>query len=440
MSGTIGQGELVHDTWGCWAIYRLWTVPGRTLALAGLSQLGLVLMTPMISAMSMMHLGIGVLTVPLTAVGVRWATGLSRKLAGDWSGVPIAEPYRPQPRSETGFSGWWQRCWWILSDPATWRDLLWLFLNAIVGFALLVIPASLVLYGTLGLAMPFVWQAWGDLGGDSWYGPVRVTSAEHARLAVLFGVAILGVALAANPWLLRLHGRFARLLLAPTPSAELSLRVQHLTETRSDAVDTSAAELRRIERDLHDGAQARLVAMGMNLGAAERLIEENPAAARALLTEARDASVKALNELRDLVRGIHPPVLADRGLADAVRALALESPLRTEVSVDLPGRPQPPVESAAYFAVSEMLTNAAKHARAQRVWIDIRYSDGMLRISVTDDGVGGADPSRGSGLRGIERRLATFDGVLAVSSPAGGPTLVNMEVPCVLSSPKTSPS
>jgi signal transduction histidine kinase len=225
-------------------------------------------------------------------------------------------------------------------------------------------------------------------------------------------------------------------MLGPADQAELVLRVAHLAETRSEAIDTGAAEMRRIERDLHDGAQARLVAMGMTLDAAGQLIDSNPSAARALLLEARDTSVKALAELRDLVRGIHPPVLADRGLGDAVRAL--DSPLRARLASDLPGRLPAPVESAAYFAVSELLANVSKHAGAAQAWIDIRYSGGMLRVGVSDDGRGGADPARGTGLRGIERRVAAFDGVLAVHSPSGGPTAVTMEIPCALSSLKTS--
>jgi signal transduction histidine kinase len=172
--------------------------------------------------------------------------------------------------------------------------------------------------------------------------------------------------------------------------------------------------------------------MGMNLGAAERLLDQNPAAARALLVEAREASAAALQELRNLVRGIHPPVLSDRGLGDAVRALALASPLRVEVKVDLPGRLDPPVESAAYFAVAELLTNATKHAGGRQVWVDLKHVDGVLHMTVADDGTGGADPSRGTGLRGVERRLGTFDGTIFVSSPVGGPTVVTMEVPCVV--------
>ncbi|MEW1797111.1 sensor histidine kinase, partial [Streptomyces niveus] len=225
----------------------------------------------------------------------------------------------------------------------------------------------------------------------------------------------------------------ARAMLAPDHDQQLAQRVAHLTETRHDAVDTSAAELRRIERDLHDGAQARLVAMGMDLGTIEALIEKNPAKAKELIANARKSSAEALTELRDLVRGIHPPVLAERGLGDAVKALALRLPVETDVQVDLPGRADAPVESAAYFAVSEILTNAIKHSNADRVWIDMTYAESMLRITVGDNGGGGATIGGGTGLSGLERRLGTFDGILAVSSPAGGPTMVTVEIPCELS-------
>ena len=203
---------------------------------------------------------------------------------------------------------------------------------------------------------------------------------------------------------LRGYGGLARLVLTPSREAELALRVEQLAQTRRETLDTGAAELRRIERDLHDGAQARLVAMGLTLDAAGRLIDTDPAAARALLYEARDASARALAELRDLVRGIHPPVLADRGLADAIRALALDSPLRVRVTGPLDGRPPAPVESAAYFAVSELLANVAKHSGAGAAEVDLRHSSGSLRITVSDDGAGGADPSRGTGLQ--RRRAA----------------------------------
>jgi signal transduction histidine kinase len=214
---------------------------------------------------------------------------------------------------------------------------------------------------------------------------------------------------------------------------ELTRRAQRLAETRTAAVDGAAAELRRVERDLHDGAQARLVAVGMNLRAAEGVMRASPHAALALVAEARETSSRALTELRELVRGIYPPVLADRGLGDAVRALALDAPVRTSLDIDLRGRPAGPVESAAYFAVAEILANAVKHAGARTVEIRMRHSEGMLRIIVTDDGAGGADPALGTGLAGVERRLGAFDGILAVSSPPGGPTIVVVEVPCALS-------
>jgi signal transduction histidine kinase len=266
---------------------------------------------------------------------------------------------------------------------------------------------------------------------------VEKTDGPLELMAGLEGAAILALGI----WLIpRTIGVRARTLLRP--DTELEGRVEQLTQTRADAVDTAAAELRRVERDLHDGAQARLVALGMSLRAAERLIPTSPQAAIALVAEARETSSKALTELRALVRGMYPPVLADRGLADAVRALALDTPLRTETDIDLPGRLDLPVESACYFAIAEALTNAVKHSGARLVQIRIRHAPrpapGMLRIEVTDNGSGGADPGRGSGLQGVERRLATFDGILAVSSPPGGPTMIVMEIPCALSSQRTS--
>jgi signal transduction histidine kinase len=239
---------------------------------------------------------------------------------------------------------------------------------------------------------------------------------------VIIGVSAAGA-------VLRGHSIVDKALLRPTKEAALQRRVEALTVTRTEAVDTSAAELRRIERDLHDGAQARLVAMGMSLGAAENVMDSDPARAKAMIAEARTASVTALNELRDLVRGILPPVLAERGLGDAVRALGLACPVHTDVTVNLPVRLADPVESAAYFAVSETLTNAVKHAGASRIWVDLRHDGSLLRVTLGDDGRGGADPTRGTGLTGISRRLATFDGRVSVSSPVGGPTLITMEIP-----------
>ncbi|MET8689674.1 sensor domain-containing protein [Streptomyces sp. NPDC004732] len=399
---------------------------------------GIILFVNAVLAIAFIPLGIGVLTTPVVLTAVRKHANLRRVQAGEWSDVRIPIPYRPfPPTMRRGLMGQVERCQLMLKDPATWRDLQWLLADMTAGFALAILAPSLLLYMLYGWVLALgVWEPIYNAGGGEWYGFIHVTSQTDANYAAALGTALLVVGLFVNPTLIRAHFGLARTLIAPTASMrerELALRVDHLTETRHDAVDTSAAELRRIERDLHDGAQARLVAMGMDLGTIEAMIESNPAKAKELLAKARQNSGEALTELRDLVRGIHPPVLAERGLGDAVKALALRLPVTTEVDVELHGRAEAPVESAAYFAISETLTNAIKHSGAERIWVDLHHADGMLRIAVTDNGKGGAVAGAGSGLSGIERRLGTFDGVLAVSSPVGGPTMVTMEIPCELS-------
>jgi signal transduction histidine kinase len=400
------------------------TTPGTRELVLALMLVGLFVAFPVLFA------GIVMLT--------RGLATRTRRLTGQWCGVPIAEPYRPRPRrrrrrrprprpgpgpQRPRERGIHRRLAWQLTDPATWRDLLWLAVNGTVAWTIAAAPAAMILLGLLGVTR-------------SSDGPVPGTPLANANMEkLLLGVLLLVVAPLVAPSMLRGYALTARTMLAPSGHAELARRVQHLSQTRAETLDTGAAEIRRIERDLHDGAQARLVAMGMTLDAAGHLIDENPRAARALLIEARDNSAKALQELRALVRGIHPPVLADRGLADAIKALALDTPLRIHLASDLSdrGRPPAPVESAAYFAVSELIANVSKHAQASQAWVDIRHADGMFKIGVTDDGHGGADPHKGTGLHGIERRLAAFDGVLAISSPPGGPTAVTLEIPCVLS-------
>ena len=369
-------------------------------------------------------LGLARFGVPYALLGVRGLARLTRQLAGDWCGVPIPERYTPRPDEALTFTG---QLTWLAMDRATWRDLWWTVASPVTCI-LAALPAVIIATGLIEFIGP-------ELTHQI---PPPAFPGNAAGTLIVLGLAIASAGVLAAPALLRAYGLLARSMLTPDGEAELAMRVRQLTQTRTEALDTGAAEIRRIERDLHDGAQARLVAMGMTLDAAGQVIDTNPEAARALVLEARDASVKALTELRALIRGIHPPVLADRGLADAIRALALDTPARIHLASDLNGRPPAPVESAAYFAVSELLANVSKHADARQTWIDIRYTDGMLRIGVTDNGHGGADPSRGSGLRGIERRLAAFDGVLAISSPPGGPTAITMEIPCALSSPKTS--
>jgi len=349
--------------------------------------------------------------IPGPASGMRALASLTRRLAGDWCGVPIADPYLDGIAARR--------------DPATWRDMAWLTLGPWLGMPLALLPAVLVGVGVIGFLGSRLFTAI----------PPPAYPGNGTGSILVFGVLLTAAGLYCAPRLLRGYGLLARSMLTATGSAQLERRVEHLAQTRTETLDSGAAEIRRIERDLHDGAQARLVAMGMMLDAAGQLIDDDPKAARALLIEARDNSAKALRELRELVRGIHPPVLADRGLADAIRALALDTPLRIHLSSDLCQDQQhlpPPIESAAYFAVTELVANVSKHAQASQAWIDIAQQEAMLKITVTDDGQGGADPCLGTGLQGIERRLAAFDGVLAVTSPPGGPTAVTMEMPCAL--------
>lgn len=213
-------------------------------------------------------------------------------------------------------------------------------------------------------------------------------------------------------------------------AALLADRVGELTAQRADTTIAQAAEIRRIERDLHDGAQARLVALGLSLATAEKLMETDPGQARALLRDARAGAATSLTELRELVRGISPPVLNQRGLVDAVRALALDSPLDVAVDADVQLQLDPPIESALYFGVAELVTNVVKHARATRARISIVRDDADIVVEVEDNGRGGAETPADGGLAGLRRRLAVFDGTLEVTSPVGGPTRVKMVVPC----------
>ncbi len=375
-------------------------------------------------------LGTDLLAVSTTVV--RWRADLERRLATR-AGIPIRRPYHPAPhRAEMGDRRWLR---WIITDPATWRDMAWLLPGALVAAGLGLVVLAIVGYGLAGVGLLPLWLFLGDV----WFGYGvfwPTANLAEAWLALPQGLVILAGALALAPFLRTTSIRFTRLFLAPTRAAELRLRVAHLTWTRADAIDAQAAELRRIERDLHDGAQARMVSVGMTIGLAERLVRRDPAAALKLLAEARASSTTALAELRHLVRGIHPPALAERGLEGAVRALALSLPVRTEVTAQLSGRLDTPLESAVYFAIAEALANMSRHSRARSAWVTIRHADGKLVAQVGDDGVGGADEARGTGLHGIERRLSAFDGSMTLSSPSGGPTVLTMELPCALSSPK----
>ncbi|MEV6976328.1 sensor domain-containing protein [Kitasatospora sp. NPDC093806] len=407
----------------------------RGLAVALLSQLGaLPLFVLSVVSLVLLPVGVGFITLPIALFAVRGLADLHRRLLGSWCGIAIPSPYHPRVGADfelLDVPSSVRSCRRLLTDRSTWRDLLWALIDVPVGLLLGLLPGWLMIYGIHGVfATPLFWPLMDPGYGYGLLWPVH--SAGAAALSFLQGLGILALGFWSAPRLLHAHSRLTRRLLAPTTEAYLARRVAELTETRLAAVDAQAAELRRIERDLHDGAQARLVAIGLKLGLASQMFRKDPDTAYRLLADAREASAQALADLRDLVRGIHPPVLAERGLDGAVRALALDLPIPVEVDIDLPGRPEPPVESAGYFAVAEALANVAKHSAASCAWVRLGYADGRLRLAVGDDGGGGAAEREGGGLHGLRRRLAPFDGTLDLDSPVGGPTTVTMELPCVL--------
>lgn len=367
--------------------------------------------------------------IPLFLVTIPVLRGLA-DLYRRWSdrimGIPIERPYRPLVKGSPI-----RTMWGVLRDPATWQDLLWAIVNVTVGFVLGFLPFVFLVTAGWYLVEPvvYIWMPAGTVTSE-FFGSIVIND-EFTSLIYGLPVAVLALGLflrTVRPLTIA-YAKVTRALLRPSAKGRLAARVATLTESRAETVDHQAAELRRIERDLHDGAQARLVSLGMSLGLAEDMIAADPQAARDLLSEARESTSKALSELRDLVRGIHPPVLADRGLDGAVRALALACPLPVEVFADLPGRPPAPVESAMYFAVAETLTNVAKHSGARSAWVRLAYADGRLSVMVGDDGRGGVRAADGGGLHGIERRLTAFDGTMVIASPPGGPTIVTMELP-----------
>ncbi|MEU5954194.1 histidine kinase [Streptomyces sp. NPDC047525] len=373
------------------------------LSLASYLFIGVILLT---LVTTLIVVGAGIL--PETVLMLRRMAGFKRRRVAVWTGKEIPEAYVPL----TGTLS--RRVRAGVTDPATYRDLRWLGLHFFYGWLLLYIALPVFIVGML---VDGVWC--GLLGRRAVVLPLV------ARIADL-EAAWSGALLKASPEAER--------------AARLTERVEELTVTRAGAVAAHGAELRRIERDLHDGTQARLVSMSMRVGLARRAFDKDPEAARKLLADAQDQAEEALSELRHVVRGIHPPILTDRGLVGAVRALAASSGLdvavRAEGVEDLSGdavRAPAAVEAAAYFVVAEALTNAAKHSGAERASVELSRVGGVLRISVRDEGRGGADDaggSGGSGLLGMRRRVAALDGTVEVASPVGGPTVIEVELPC----------
>jgi len=375
-------------------------------------------------------LGIGLMPLFLVGipvlVGVIWLAGLGARTErvrfAVLLGVDIPEP-APLPDEPRG----WRRMNLLFLARSTWLPTVYALLRLPLSAIQAVVVT--VVWG-LGLALIALPAYNGALpGGSAHLGSFALNNLAWVALGVVTGVALLLSAPPLTRVLAAEDAAVARWLLGPGRRADLTARIGELETSRAGVVDAAETERRRIERDLHDGAQQRLVSLAMELGRARAKFASDPQAAEAIVGQAHEQAKEALTELRNLVRGVHPPVLSDRGLDAALSGLAALSPVPVTVRVDLPRRPPASVEAIAYFVVAEALTNVAKHAKASRAQVTVTRSGDLLNVAVSDDGIGGASLS-GQGLSGLAARVAGIDGRLLVTSPDGGPTEIEAVLPC----------
>jgi len=399
--------------------------------LAGLV-IGLVICT---SAVIFVALGVGLLPLMLIGVpiiglvlrGAGWFAAAERARFGLFLGTRIPGW---QPGARGGYRWGLIPSWRVYKERATWGEVGYMLARLPVSIltaavTLVVWSLSLVL-----LTLPFYDKSLPS--GGAVVGHVVLRGGPEMAACVALGILLLLAAPPVTRGLAAADAAFTRLLIAPRRDASaLAARVSELERSRERVVDAAEAERRRIERDLHDGAQQRLVALAMELGRAKAKLADDVDAARELVDQAHAEAKAALTELRDLVRGVHPPVLTDRGLDAALSGLAARCPVPVQVQVDVPVRPKPAVEAVAYFVVAEALTNVAKHSRASQATVVVEGHGypGTLHVVISDDGIGGADP-RGAGLTGLADRVTGVDGRLTVESPSGGPTIISVVLPC----------
>ena len=392
---------------------------------------------------SLCLVGIGFVFLPLILNLMKFDAEAERNTARHRAGVEVIGGYKPVEGGKNPLSP--ARNLARLGDSLVMRDILWHFVNVFVGTFLGVIPTSLFLSGVWGVVMMLGQGAFAplydvDTGGSHYMFLDMSTPNAYWYAGTLGIIQILLAFIIARP-LLRTYGYWVQVVLGRSSELVLRERISHLTDTRNDALDFQQDEISRIERDLPDGVQAHLVSMGMTLNEVAALMQEDPERAQQMLSQAQNSSVTALQELRGLVRGIRPPLLADRGLNEAVRSLCTSTSVPTTFTSTLTGRLPEPLETALYFAAAELVTNAVKHANAQKITVGITQGESLIMLEVQDDGTGGIPQDAlggkaSGGLEGIRRRLATFDGEMFVSSPAEGPTSVRAIVPYAAPAPQ----
>jgi signal transduction histidine kinase len=353
-----------------------------------------------------------------------WLAEIERRTIGTLTGNVIASPYRPLPEG-----GWWERLRARLADPATWKDLTFLFLQFPFGLLSFIVATTVLSVGVGNLTLP-LWY-WAIPDGADWalFGALEVDQLGEALALVPFGALVLVAGIPALGALGRFYGAYAELLLGSNEDPALTAQVSDLRDARARIIEAADAERRRIERDLHDGAQQRLVALSLNLRMAEKRAAEGDPAAAELVRSAGEEANLALKELRDLARGIHPAMLTNRGLAAALDDLAGRAAVPTEIVAVPPQRLPDPVESTAYFLVSECLANIGKHSQATQATVAVTVVGDEVEVIVKDDGVGGADLGNGSGLQGLEDRVGALDGCVDIDSPPGAGTTVMATIP-----------
>jgi signal transduction histidine kinase len=407
-----------------WARLRP-VVPGALVLLPSAALTALMPFALLVAALSVPASGIGLVLVPLVLVGLRLWTDAHRVLAAAVLGRPAERRFRPL---RGGLPTWWKD---IGEDPFTWRDLVWLPVQALVGGVLGLLCATLLAVPTVGFLGSVLW--WSVPAAEPFQlvpGLVAATWPTALAVGALLLVGGSAAAVVLVPPLVTVWAMVTRAVLNPSRTELLEHRVDVLTESRAGALQAHRAELQRIERDLHDGTQSRLVSIALRLGLAQQALRDEPELAGTLLREARDTTDTAMAELRTIVRTIYPPILADRGLDGALRSLLADCPLTTQADLaPVPHLPSP-VAAAAYFTVSEALANVVRHSGAGRVEVAVRHTGTRLRVEIRDDGCGGVDESGGSGVRGIRRRVAALDGGMSVQSPPGGPSTIVVELPC----------